>query len=579
MANSSSKNENLLLRHITNKRLLLSIIVLIALAVRIYGLNFPLYHWDEKGDIDNMLYASHNQLSLMLYAHGSFLHYIILTIWSVYLLFQGILPSSQNIISAFVKDPERLVLLARSFLVFVSTATIVLTYYLGKYFDRSKTGLLAAFFLALNFLHASQSHYTRGHILATFFVSLTAYFCIKIHDGAKMRDYVLAGMSVGLATAAHIPLVINVLPLVITHFLSKSAHQQDSKWVEWILNRSFLLGLITIAVSFLIVTPYALLDFWRVAAQLKFFFLQAAGQVWVSSEGQPILVFYLREHLRHGMGLLLEILAFIGIVYALFKRNKTDWILLTFFASLLIVVVGKANFARYALPLLPFLMVFAARLLVKITDRLPAKWHTPVLVTLSLILVFPSTQKIIRFDYWLTQPDTRELAVSWFIENVPAGATVITEGADVLSPNLPLNTHLLDEQIANNETGSFWQVYFQALRDNASENTGYNLKRVSRLNKIYDGEIQVVENAVYYQEKGIKYLISVDWIRRDPDEVYLPEFQASLDKLYRKVAVFEPTIVFRWDPYCWRMDYEALSEIQLGKTGVAGPRITIYQLR
>ncbi len=560
--------------------LLLVLVISLALIVRAYGLDFPLYHWDEKVDFDNMLYASHNQLSLMLYTHGSFLHYLVLAVWSIYLTLQGVVPSSQNLIAAFVEERELFALLGRSLIVFISASTVALTYFLGKRLYRSSIGILAAFFLALNFLHVSESHYTRGHILATFFASLAAYFCIKIYEDARPRDYVFAGISVGLTVAAHIPLVILVLPLVVTHLLSKSAHQPNRSWANWMMHRSFLLSLVMTAVAFLVVTPYALLDFWTFAGQLKFFFLEAAGQAWVSSEGQPILLFYLNEHLRQGVGIGLEVLALLGVGYALLQHRKRDWILLTFFASLLVVITGKANFARYALPLLPFLMLFAARLLSDGAGRLPVRWQMPILSVLALLLVLPSVSRIVRFDYWLTQPDTRALAADWFQKNVPAGASVVVEGADVLGPDLPLDADLLNEAISRAEPDSLSAIYLQVLRKTASDGTGFRLKKIFRLNETHQGTMtQLVENAAYYQQEGVEYLVTVNWMQRSPNDAYSPGFQASLDDLYQEIAVFEPTIYFRFDPYSWRMDYEALSQVRLGEAGVAGPRLIVYQLR
>jgi len=68
-------------------------------------------------------------------------------------------------------------------------------------------------------------------------------------------------------------------------------------------------------------------------------------------------------------------------------------------------------------------------------------------------------------------------------------------------------------------------------------------------------------------------------MQRSKADAYSAEFQASLDSLYKEIAVFEPTILFRWDPYCWRMDYEALSLVRLGDAIIGGPRLIIYQLR
>lgn len=75
------------------------------------------------------------------------------------------------------------------------------------------------------------------------------------------------------------------------------------------------------------------------------------------------LRFYLAEDLRNGMGLGLEMLALLGVAYALYRHRAEDWMLLVFPLPLFLALATGENFAHYALPLLPFLAIAAARLL------------------------------------------------------------------------------------------------------------------------------------------------------------------------------------------------------------------------
>jgi len=304
-------------------------------------------------------------------------------------------------------------------------------------------------------------------------VSFAVLSTYKIYEKQRPFAYIRAGIGLGLSTAVHIPLAILFFPFVITHVVLKPFLNLKKSWKSWLLDRSFLLGLVSGITTFFVVTPYALLDMPSFMMQLKFYILQAANQVWVSSEGLPILFFYIVEHLKNGMGIGLEILAIIGVAYALKKRNGADIILLIFSTFLVIVLSGKANFARYALPLLPLLMIFAARFLVEKSKYLPSHWQILALSGLAIVLVFPSIINIVRYDYWLTQPDTRELARAWFLENIPADAKVVSEGADVLSVDLPLSVEFLEQRISQSEEGSYAEFYNQALFSTASAKTGY----------------------------------------------------------------------------------------------------------
>lgn len=555
-------------------------IMLFGVALRVYGLNFPLYHWDEKLDFGNSIFAAFSQYKLMVYTHGSFLNYVELALWSVFLLLKGASASSQNMLMIFLENPDSLVLVPRFLIVAFSVLTVWLTYYVGKKFFDTKTGIIAAFFLALNFLHISQSHYVRGHIPSVFFVLLAAFFSFRMLQQRQLRDYLYTGICIGLATSLHFPLVILVFPFVFFHIFIERSRSGQYNWSNIFLSRSFLLGLFSVFFAFIVVTPYALLDSKTYISQMKYFILQASGQVWVSSDGQPVFLFYFTEHLKNGMGLLLETLSIVGLFYAFVRRSRADVVLLVFTTFLLIVISGKANFARYALVLLPFLMVFAARFLVELAGFFPQRSRIYFITIVVLILVIPSTSNVLRYDYYLTQPDTREQARVWFSENIPSGAKIVSEGANVLSPNLPLSLEYIEKSLSGMEDGSYAKVHYQALRDLATQDTGYEFITVFKLDEHHEGEqISAVENASLYPRNDVEYLVTVSWMQRSDADAYSSEFQVSLDALYEEIAVFEPTIPFRWDPYAWRVDYEALSRVRIGEPIVGGPRLVVYQLR
>ncbi|NOZ00102.1 MAG: phospholipid carrier-dependent glycosyltransferase [Chloroflexi bacterium] len=565
--------------------ILLALVVLLAFAGRAYGLNFPAYHWDEKIGFDNIFYASHNQLALMIYDHGSFLQYLILGSWYIYLMFTGAPLTTQGLLTSFFGDAAPFVLLARGLLVLAGTGTVVVVYALGRRAYSKKVGLLAAFLLALTFLHVAHSHYARGHILAAFFVTLAVYFCMDILQTGRRRSYVLAGLSIGLATGAQYSALLAVLPLLVAHVLRERARRPDAGWLAWSLDRSLLIAINVAALAFFAVTPYVLLDFPYFSGQVKGFLTQVVTKAHVSPEGQPVLMFYLTEHLRNGMGLGLEIVSLVGVVYALARRTSQDWVWLAF-PTVLFFALGKGeNFARYALPLLPFLALAAARLLVDAAEwargRWRFRWADAGLVVVAIALLIPSTLNILRFDYWITQPDTRQLAEAWMRRNIPAGARLVVEGADVLGPDLPLDKTWLDESIAAASPDSLGRIYLEAIRASQLTGPGYRVERVFRLDEQHRGGVVIgtVDSADEYARRGVEYLVTVDWMQRDAEDAYSAAFQQSLDAAYQQIAVFEPTIHFRFDPLAWRMDYDALAQVVPGQPGIGGPRLVVYQLK
>ena len=563
----------------------LGIILACALVVRVWGIDFPRYHWDEGTNFDSVFYASYNNLALPTYVHGTFFQYGLLGIWYTFLLVQGLVPDTVILLDTYFHNPIPFLVLARLWVAIMSTANVLVVYVLGKRLYGTAVGLLSALFLAFEFLHVSESHYARGHVVATFFATLAVYFSARILSDARMRNYVLAGICIGLGTAMQYSVLLTVIPLVVAHWAKLHAERRHAPWREWVLNRSLLMGLDTAAVAFFIVTPYALINFPFYAGEMKWFLTQAVSHTWVSAEGQPVFLFYLTEHLKNGIGLGLEMIALVGVIYAMLRREPRDWVLLAFPIPLFITLAKGENFARYALLLLPFLSIWAARFLWWISEKLKARvsdlWRYVGLGLVALLCVIPSILNSVRWDYWLTQPDTRVLGTQWILANVPNDATMILEGADVLGPPVPTTLALLEQAIKNEPVNTVGHVYLQAIRKNQRKDIGYRAEMIFRLDErhisgIFQGKI---ENASYYTERGIDYLVTSEWMIRDSGDQYASAFRASLDTLYEPIKIFTPTVPFRFDPYAWRMDYDALAQIVPGQPGIGGPTLTVYRRR
>jgi hypothetical protein len=200
---------------------------------------------------------------------------------------------------------------------------------------------------------------------------------------------------------------------------------------------------------------------------------------------------------------------------------------------------------------------------------------------LAAFLVIPSAVNIIKFDYWLTQPDTRLMVAQWIKANVPDNSTMVVEGAGVLGPPLPVSRAIIAASMASQPGGSIEYLQLAAIRANLPEGPGYSINTVFRLDQRHEGGmvVETIPSVQYYAQRGFDYLVTVDWMQRDDADHYSAEFQESLDTLYEQIADFQPTIAFRFDPYAWRMDYEALDRVNPGQSGAGGPHLRIYRLR
>lgn len=559
-------------------------LVLITILLRAYGLGFPNYHWDENIDFNNVFSASYNRLALLTYVHGSLHPYLMLAVWNLRLLYGGIEPSTSNLLHAFFADPRSFTILARGLAVLASTVTVVLTLVLGRRLYNPRIGWLSSILLAGTFLHAAESHYARTHIITTLFVVSALYYSSRIMKDGNQKDYLLAGISLGLATAAQYSMFITAVPVLYAHIahlnISRGIKNQTSLSSHRPLTTSAGIALIT----FFCATPYAIIDAQRFFSELKFI----AGdvtQVWVDSAGQPVWLFYLTEHLKNGMGTVLAFISVMGLAHAIVRRSRSDILLIAFLVPLFITLANGANFARYLIPGLPLLAILAASLLDRmfslLKTRVQAKWiQAGQILAVAMVLAQP-VLNIVRFDFWLTQPDTRQTASEWIVSHLPQGSRIAIEGAGVLGPNVPLDRKHMEQLLAVQEPGSLGEIYTEALMTSQPPETGFHALSVFRLDQKHKGGVflETIADSSYYRNLGYDYLVTSSWMIRTVDDAYTPAFQESLDKFYTPIMTFEPTIYFRYDPYSWRIDYTALAQVIPGRQGIGGPKLTIYKLR
>jgi hypothetical protein len=119
-----------------------------------------------------------------------------------------------------------------------------------------------------------------------------------------------------------------------------------------------------------------------------------------------------------------------GLAHLLLRRPRQGLLLALFpVAYFAIIGSGRTAFARYIVPVVPFVCLAAAYLLGVIARwvaaRVPAVGGAPaVAVSLTAIVIAPSAWSTWQFLDRLERDDSRELAARWIAERFPHGATV-----------------------------------------------------------------------------------------------------------------------------------------------------------
>jgi hypothetical protein len=230
-----------------------------------------------------------------------------------------------------------------------------------------------------------------------------------------MRAAVITGVLAGLAAATKYSCALVLLAPVAVVFLQA----QRSVGVRLRLASAVAASAV---IGFLVGCPGILVNpagFWK----------DFGYELTKSREGMGLLFtetgngwwYHLSSSLRLGLGLPLLLLCIAGLVLALLRRTRQDLLLLAFLVPYYLVMgYAQVRFLRYVIPILPVLMVFAARFAAEPWKPRYGKGAVTAfgLATIALTLVIT-----LALDRMFVTPDTRDLAKS-YIDTLPAGSSV-----------------------------------------------------------------------------------------------------------------------------------------------------------
>ena len=194
-----------------------------------------------------------------------------------------------------------------------------------------------------------------------------------------------------------------------------------------------LLFAVPFGTAYLVTAPYTLLGFER--------FIDATRMVqqgMQTGSGFADLgagwTYHLVFTLRYGVGLPILVASLVGLVIAV----RQDWkhaLLLCAFPIAYYWVAGSSLwvFARYMVPMVPFLCLLAAVAIVWTGQRISAtRPFGRALVTagLTIAVLFPSAASVFHLNRLLARTDSRVVAARWMSQHVPAGSTVLQNGGE-----------------------------------------------------------------------------------------------------------------------------------------------------
>jgi len=546
----------------SKKYALIFFIIACGLFLRIYGINFGLpnlYHIDEPAYVSAALKLGKGILSDPPYDPTGFVN-ILFAEYGLFYVVGRILRffnSAGEFEILYRTDPSYFYLISRLSSVLLGTATIAVVYKLGKTLRSEFTGLFASFFLAVCFMHVRESHFGTPDIAMTFFVVLCVFLCVVATEKVSLKYLGLAGLAGGFAIATKWIALPVVFPLFISGIMFVNTLHRKSTWNWMKVLITLLTGIVTgiiIGSIQIILNPTPYLG----KIEAEFLTAKNLGFLGFQVDTLPGWLFYLKM-MFYGLGGVLLGLALAGflirLVQTIRQRNATGVLVLSFFITYFLIMGATFHyFARYALPLIPFMVIFAAEA-IGFLQRLKGYPNQYVRISLPLIIlglaIIQPLANSIRLDEILTRMDTRTLAKQWIESSIPEGSKIAMD----------------------------WEVHGPPL---STPQTATPFSKCTYDVTLIGGAGLSDHPINWYYQQGFDVLITssnitnISLISKEKDSLR-QAFYSSLDQKLNLIRIFKPVQEEIEPAFIFDEIYSPM--ISLWQRDRPGPTIKIYQLK
>jgi hypothetical protein len=465
---------------------------------------------------------------------------------------------------ALATHPGDVYTLARVAAAVLGVAALWLLYATGARLLGRAAGLLAAAIEAVAFLPVFYAHLALNDVPTLAPLTLSLMGTAGVLRKGRTRDYLLAGIGLGLACATKYTAGIVLLPFVAA--VAARYLEGEPGAGRRALGGIVLAGLLAL-LAFLIANPYALLDYRSFHGQLihqSTLSAEAQGKLGAPKEGG---VLYYLWSLTWGLGWIPALAALGGALSIWRSSPRLGWLLVP--APLLFLAfmgLQGRYFGRWLLPIFPLLSLLAAYFALQLAYAIARRAPRLRAVSLALAVVALCGQGLvysIHSGRVLARADTRSLTRAWMVAHIPAGTAIVVE------------------PVAPDGWGERWNKYPSLLSristDGALEPEPGGTRRVG----IEDYERTLSPPLIgYYRAHGYCWVVSGSI---ESGRVFADPAAVPLAIAYYRALANAGEVVYRASPYArgqgpvafdfdWSFDYYPLAYER------PGPAMTVYRL-
>lgn len=316
-------------------------------------------------------------------------------------------------------EADKLYMSGRLIAALFSTATVLAIFLAARILAGARAAFFASFFFAFFYINAWMGSIAKPDPVMLFWGTLALYYAFRISREGSLRDYLLAGVFVGLSSVSKYTGVVFALPVALAWAFRSGSFREALRTIP-----RPIASAAAAALAFLAVNPYLILRSGDVLGYMK---AVASKGAWPADPLAGYLE-YLVYILPADLGWPMVLFSAAGLFFLAARRSRESLMVVVFAAAYFLKFgAPRGQVMTYVLPLTPFMALAAGALADRIFDR---RWGKVLCV---LVAAYTLSYSVYMQSFFL-RPSGVTRAGDWIAGNIPPGSAIAISKNDTWTP-------------------------------------------------------------------------------------------------------------------------------------------------